>query len=444
MSYSFQNQNNHYLRKQGSNSYNNNNINNKYLANDNHRSVQSRYGDDARMNHSNISNKNTPQNDVGTTLYMGDLDFHWDEKIIKSIWNGMGMNNVNVKMVWQSPSNNALNQGYCFIEFPTHQEASQALLNNNGLMIPGYPNRHFKLNWSDKGKDNSQRKIESVSIFVGDLASTVTETQLYDLFVHRYKSTLRAKIMIDLNTGLSKGYGFIKFTNPIDQQNALLEMQGVILNGRAIKLGPSNKSNSANQEQTSGDKTSSTAGATRKPFNNVALPKSQFMPAMQYPPTMNHFTDPNNTTVFIGGLSPHVTEEELRVVFEPFGSIVYVNIPLGKGCGFIQFVERSAGESAIANMQGFPIGNSRIRLSWGRSAKQYSHGSSLSPKNYVGQLAISSPIYSHPSYIATTASDAPLANKSVEYLPGFQDNYFNASDPSTSFERLEMRSNMYM
>jgi RNA recognition motif-containing protein len=82
---------------------------------------------------------------------------------------------------------------------------------------------------------------------------------------------------------------------------------------------------------------------------------------------MNQFTDPNNTTVFVGGLSGYVTEDELRSFFQGFGEITYVKIPPGKGCGFVQFVQRHAAEMAINQMQGYPIGNSRVRLSWGRS-----------------------------------------------------------------------------
>jgi RNA recognition motif-containing protein len=82
---------------------------------------------------------------------------------------------------------------------------------------------------------------------------------------------------------------------------------------------------------------------------------------------MNQFTDPNNTTVFGGGLSGYVTEDELRSFFQGFGEITYVKIPPGKGCGFVQFVQRHAAEMAINQMQGYPIGNSRVRLSWGRS-----------------------------------------------------------------------------
>jgi hypothetical protein len=107
------------------------------------------------------------------------------------------------------------------------------------------------------------------------------------------------------------------------------------------------------------------------PYN--AFPNS--MP----PPPMNQFTDPNNTTVFVGGLSGYVTEDELRSFFQGFGEITYVKIPPGKGCGFVQFVHRHAAEMAINQMQGYPIGNSRVRLSWGRSQNNSGIGTPYRP-----------------------------------------------------------------
>ena len=50
-----------------------------------------------------------------------------------------------------------------------------------------------------------------------------------------------------------------------------------------------------------------------------------------------------------------------------------VKVPVGKHCGFVQFVRKADAENAIEKMQGFPIGGSRIRLSWGRSQCSYSH-----------------------------------------------------------------------
>ncbi|KWU44619.1 RNA-binding domain-containing protein, partial [Rhodotorula sp. JG-1b] len=76
--------------------------------------------------------------------------------------------------------------------------------------------------------------------------------------------------------------------------------------------------------------------------------------------------DPNNTTVFVGGLPACISEETLKSFFHHFGDITYCKIPPGKGCGFVQFVRRQDAELAIAKMNDFPIhGKSRIRLSWG-------------------------------------------------------------------------------
>ncbi|SGY68432.1 BQ5605_C004g02888 [Microbotryum silenes-dioicae] len=86
--------------------------------------------------------------------------------------------------------------------------------------------------------------------------------------------------------------------------------------------------------------------------------------------------DPNNTTVFVGGLPACISEETLKSFFHHFGEITYCKIPAGKGCGFVQFVRRQDAELAIAKMNDFPIhGKSRIRLSWGRSQgdKQVEH-----------------------------------------------------------------------
>lgn len=77
--------------------------------------------------------------------------------------------------------------------------------------------------------------------------------------------------------------------------------------------------------------------------------------------------DPNNTTIFVGGLDPNVTDEHLRQVFSQYGQLVHVKIPLGKRCGFVQFADRSCAEEALRMLQGTQFGGQTVRLSWGRS-----------------------------------------------------------------------------
>lgn len=195
---------------------------------------------------------------------------------------------------------------------------------------------------------------------------------LVSLFQSRFPSCKSAKIMTDPLSGMSRGYGFVRFSDESDQQRALTEMQGVYCGNRPMRIStatPKNKGGPANMNHMMGGP-AGPAGAGGGPMGYPGPPMGgppQMAPYYGGPQPMNQFTDPNNTTVFVGGLSGYVTEDELRSFFQGFGEITYVKIPPGKGCGFVQFVQRHAAEMAINQMQGYPIGNSRVRLSWGRS-----------------------------------------------------------------------------
>ena len=226
------------------------------------------------------------------------------------------------------------------------------------------------------------------SIFVGDLGPEVNEYVLVSLFQSRFPSCKSAKIMTDPISGMSRGYGFVRFSDESDQQRALTEMQGVYCGNRPMRISTATPKNKSGGGGGGGGGSGGGGvgvgvgggvggGAAVGPGMGMPMGAngpvgvySMGAPPMNYygtPQPMNQFTDPNNTTVFVGGLSGYVTEDELRSFFQGFGEITYVKIPPGKGCGFVQFVQRHAAEMAINQMQGYPIGNSRVRLSWGRS-----------------------------------------------------------------------------
>jgi len=119
--------------------------------------------------------------------------------------------------------------------------------------------------------------------------------------------------------------------------------------------------------------------------------------------------DPNNTKVFVGGLASHVTEDELREHFSPIGEIVYVKIPIGKGCGFVHYATRALAEKAIATLNGTNLGGSPIRLSWARSASDKQRPLPTGPTG-VGSLV-------RPS-AATTAAAAAAAAAALQSLSG--------------------------
>ncbi|PWN95830.1 RNA-binding domain-containing protein, partial [Tilletiopsis washingtonensis] len=161
--------------------------------------------------------------------------------------------------------------------------------------------------------------------------------------------------MADPLTGISRGFGFVRFSLEDDCKRALVEMQGVVITpstgvspGRPLRVCTA---------------TPKTRGSTSPTASNTAL-----LSDLQLGEGAAAIaTDPNNTTVFVGGLSSLISEETLKTFFIPFGEITYTKIPPGKGCGFVQFVYKADAERALERMQGFPIGGGRIRLSWGRS-----------------------------------------------------------------------------
>lgn len=304
-------------------------------------------------------------------LWMGELDPWWDENTIRSIWASLGETVTNVKLIKEKSqmdsSSTIPNAGYCFVDFATFANASKAIL-KNGLLIPG-TNRTLKLNWASGGNNNTstnayhnpmqQQQVASnhhdLSIFVGDLAGDIKEHDLFEYFKSRYPSTVNVKIMIDPVSMVSKGYGFVKFANQLEMHQALMEMNGLVLNGRPIRVSTASPKTNNNY--------------THNHNNNNAMSNS-LMQTSQFQPPLSQHSDPNNTTVFVGGLSAGVNEQQLRSYFQSFGDIIYVKVLSNKGCGFVQYVLRGSAENAIQQMQGYPIGNLRIRLSWGRSSLQ--------------------------------------------------------------------------
>lgn len=318
-----------------------------------------------------------PNEAAKSTLWMGELEPWMDENFIKGIYASHG-ETVNVKVIRDKNSGSA---GYCFVEFQGPEAANKAL-SLNGQPIPN-STRQFKLNWASGGGlvDRRDDRGPEFSIFVGDLGPEVNEYVLVSLFQARFPSCKSAKIMTDAMSGQSRGYGFVRFAEESDQQRALVEMQGVYCGNRPMRISTATPKNRSHGFP--GGHHGAPAGGpmmANMPQPNMwpmqyGAPYTGFNPTQQ----MNQFTDPNNTTVFVGGLSGYVTEDELRSFFQGFGEITYVKIPPGKGCGFVQFVHRHAAEMAINQMQGYPIGNSRVRLSWGRSQNNSGIGTPYRP-----------------------------------------------------------------
>ncbi|CAN4122728.1 unnamed protein product [Withania somnifera] len=211
-------------------------------------------------------------------------------------------------------------EGYGFVEFFTHAAAEKVLQTYSCMTMPNVE-QPFRLNWAtfsmgDKRANNGS----DLSIFVGDLAADVTDTLLHETFVKNYPSVKAAKVVIDANTGRSKGYGFVRFGDDNERSQAMTEMNGVYCSSRPMRIGAATPRKSSGYQQQFSSQGQYSNGGTAQ----GSQPDS----------------DSTNTTIFVGGLDPNVSDEDLKQPFAQYGEIVSVKIPVGKGCGFVQFANR--------------------------------------------------------------------------------------------------------
>ncbi|KAJ3828665.1 hypothetical protein F5880DRAFT_1621073 [Lentinula raphanica] len=341
-----------------------------------------------------------------------------DEEYAKQVCALMGWDPLSIKIPHTAPDSTtghlANNPGYCFLTFPSQAHAASVLAGISRNPSVTMPNsvKPFSMSWANLVPPSTsasppatafgthgaamqpQPYPKEYSIFVGDLAPETSNSDLVAVFrnpvlglrndrepkfIRPFLSCKSAKIMLDPVTGVSRGYGFVRFTDEADQQRALIEMHGLYCLSRPSKpsctilscayihtfaefprlpmdynptMGSTNTGRYLINEESWKHHTQA-----RAILGNLIGPNGEQLTS----------TDPYNTTVFVGGLSPLIQEETLRTFFAPFGDIHYVKVPVGKHCGFVQFVRKADAERAIEKMQGFPIGGSRIRLSWGRS-----------------------------------------------------------------------------
>ncbi|GIQ86345.1 hypothetical protein KIPB_008185 [Kipferlia bialata] len=271
------------------------------------------------------------------TIYVGDLNLNADEDYIYSLFAEEKESILKVKVFHRTPGRSA----FSFVEFDT-QEAAKASLDRHSHSgfkpDPNGPVVYHKLNWSIP----KTRPTPPMSVFVANLDPNVTQDDLLSLFRSKYDSVVNVYIARDKHTQLQLDYGFVDFRNGDEAKRALVEMQGHVLFGRALKINRSSN------------------------HRNVGTPKPSVSSGQRFKHIRIQQTDPRNSTVFVGGLAVNVTADMLQNVFASFGPIVHTRVLINKSCGFIHYRYRHSAEEAIVALNGSTvIPGSRLKLDYG-------------------------------------------------------------------------------
>jgi RNA recognition motif-containing protein len=72
-------------------------------------------------------------------------------------------------------------------------------------------------------------------LYVGNLAFDTTEDAIRQAFAE-FGEVTEVKLMLDRETGRSRGFSFVTMGNPESAQKALTQMSGTMLDGRALRV----------------------------------------------------------------------------------------------------------------------------------------------------------------------------------------------------------------
>ena len=74
-----------------------------------------------------------------------------------------------------------------------------------------------------------------MNVYVGNLSYNITEDSLRSMF-EAYGGVVSAKLIMDRDTGQSKGFGFVEMENNADGHKAIEDLNGTDNGGRALKV----------------------------------------------------------------------------------------------------------------------------------------------------------------------------------------------------------------
>ncbi|KAB5520747.1 hypothetical protein DKX38_025066 [Salix brachista] len=160
----------------------------------------------------------------------------------------------------------------------------------------------------------------TTSLYVGDLETNVTDSQLYDLF-NQVGQVVSVRVCRDLTSRRSLGYGYVNYSNPQDAARALEVLNFTPLNGCPIRV-------------------------------------------------MYSHRDPSNRksgagNIFIKNLDKAIDHKALHDTFSAFGNILSCKVATdssgqSKGYGFVQFDSDEAAQKAIEKLNGMLLNDKQV------------------------------------------------------------------------------------
>ncbi|KAM7278170.1 hypothetical protein ACFE04_005304 [Oxalis oulophora] len=175
-------------------------------------------------------------------VYVGNLPFNMTSSQLSEIFGEAGTV-VNVEIVYDRVTDRS--RGFGFVTMGSVQEAKEAIQMFHGTQVGG---RTIRVNFPEVPR-GGEREIMGAKIrnsyrgfvdsphkiYAGNLSWALTSESLKEAFSEQ-PGLLSAKVIYDKNSGRPRGFGFVTFESAEHMESALNSLDGVEVEGRALRL----------------------------------------------------------------------------------------------------------------------------------------------------------------------------------------------------------------
>ncbi|KAH8895101.1 hypothetical protein GQ53DRAFT_77581 [Thozetella sp. PMI_491] len=286
-------------------------------------------------------------------LYVGGLDPRVTEDVLRQIFETTG----HVQSVKIIPDKNAKGYNYGFVEYDDPGAADRAMQTLNGRRVH---QSEIRVNWAYQSNNTSKEDTSNhFHIFVGDLSNEVNDEVLNQAF-SVFGTISEARVMWDMKTGRSRGYGFVAFRDRADAEKALSSMDGEWLGSRAIRC---NWANQKGQPSIAQQQAMQAMGMTpTTPYGHHHFPTHGIH---SYDMIVNQ-TPAWQTTCYVGNLTPYTTQNDLVPLFQNFGYVLESRFQADRGFAFIKMDTHENAAMSICQLNGYNVNGRPLKCSWGK------------------------------------------------------------------------------
>ncbi|PIS57725.1 polyadenylate-binding protein, cytoplasmic and nuclear [Candidozyma auris] len=263
--------------------------------------------------------------DTSAALYVGELNPSVSEAALFELFSPLGQV-ASIRVCRDAVTKKSL--GYAYVNFHKHEDGERALEQLNYYPIEGRPCR---IMWSQR--DPSLRRNGDGNIFIKNLHPDIDNKALHDTF-SAFGRVLSCKVATDEN-GNSKGFGFVHYETAEAAEAAIENVNGMSLNDREVYVG---------KHVSKKDRESK--------FEELKA---------------------NYTNVFVKNFGVDFSEDQLREMFSPYGTITSLHFEKdaegkSKGFGFVNFESHDSAVKAVEELNDKEVNGQKIYV--GRAQKK--------------------------------------------------------------------------